>query len=604
MIFDFLLNLLQTLKRYFRMVFMLMKYFIHTCILCFNILIFTSHVCTADPAASNHNSIYSNPILKHSVSIDEDPVSLNTLLNMLSKDGIQLKAKGYIGHLKLQMHLVNQPIYQIMKALATLVPGSWAAGVNPNSYYFYESPKALHSEHVWWYLYDKAVVRLDKDWQKHLDLILTQPYNLIDSNSDISQAEAASQNAMNFPMRTFYTHLPSSIKQQIINSHQSSLSTHSQVQMVGAAPIAVAFSQLSPNEQARYLDGVTEFQKSGTSQIKKYLDTNPLLCFSTLGVLYAFTVAPDGSSQYVLQDPDDAASNRWYLSLDSAAAKMDQSKLLYLIKREPKKCDDLDRELAIYQMRNVWNNNTPEKRESSKEKYVKQNIHLSPETNLMYQNQSPYLRSELLTWLANETGMQFLSDYYSRPEKPMTISQMHAPLKSNLSTVLDHIERTNDCSWKKNSDGIVLVRDNRWYRDDRLEIPISTITKWVNQLPTSTLSYYKMAAHKKQLHAALITQLNIAEAAYQMLSNYQIEYGLRYFVRNSDHTPFNPFEPAYVLRPFARTTMFIETSEPFMAFFNSLSDDERSLLEKHQLLASNLSSRQALLAIHEFPPLY
>ncbi len=38
-------------------------------------------------------------------------------------------------------------------------------------------------------------------------------------------------------------------------------------------------------------------------------------------------------------------------------------------------------------------------------------------------------------------------------------------------------------SWKKQDDDIYLFRDNRWYRDDYLEVPASLLRKWLPSNP-------------------------------------------------------------------------------------------------------------------------
>ena len=39
-----------------------------------------------------------------------------------------------------------------------------------------------------------------------------------------------------------------------------------------------------------------------------------------------------------------------------------------------------------------------------------------------------------------------------------------------------------DISWKRTADGLVLIRNNRWYRDDDLEVPQPLLRRWFGLL--------------------------------------------------------------------------------------------------------------------------
>ncbi len=285
---------------------------------------------------------------------------------------------------------------------------------------------------------------------------------------------------------------------------------------------------------------------------------------------------------------------------------MNQAPLLKYVQAHISQAGYLYRSLASYQRTKFWNINPaavlpppvipkgpyfPSPRESV-------------QSTLMQENASPLRRSDQLNWLERQTGMEYISDYYSLAEKPMDPAQQGTPLKTTLNLELNKMEATNDCSWRKISNGIVLVRDNRWYRDDRLEVPQSILNSWVNQLPKSTESYSTMESTFKDLRSAMVIQLAVSQDAMKKLTPYQIEYGLKYFVREPQHGVFNTDSPRYVLRPFERTSDLLEQAQPFMQFFMSLTAEEQKLLEHHALKASMLNQEQATLAIQAIPQLY
>ncbi len=109
-----------------------------------------------------------------------------------------------------------------------------------------------------------------------------------------------------------------------------------------------------------------------------------------------------------------------------------------------------------------------------------------------------------------------------------------APLKLSIEGELNSMAALQDVSWKKSIDGITLVRNNRWYRDDYLEAPVELIQKLLKeeliQDPKRSLQEtQKPDPLKKPIYDSILRKRmdRIAEMALK-LSPWQIAFGLRY----------------------------------------------------------------------------
>lgn len=121
------------------------------------------------------------------------------------------------------------------------------------------------------------------------------------------------------------------------------------------------------------------------------------------------------------------------------------------------------KELAVYQESRVWPNNVPPKG---------------------YNRSSDRISD--LEKMAEEDHLEFVSDYYSLP-----ISYGYGPTPrlsplvkeelNRLDTRLNVLAANEDLSWKPTHEKIYLLRNNRWYRDDRLEVPSPLLQRWLKQ---------------------------------------------------------------------------------------------------------------------------
>ena len=186
--------------------------------------------------------------------------------------------------------------------------------------------------------------------------------------------------------------------------------------------------------------------------------------------------------------------------------------------------------MAVYQEQHVWLNDPPQSKPDPQ--------------------QRPR-RPEVLNWLADKGGVEFVADYYSVAGQPLSDADKTKNLTRPLKRELDYRAAQEDMSWKQRTDGLYLFRDNRWYRDDRLEVPDKTIkgllkTLQAAETPSQPAPPAQSTAASAQSTAAsetlipvnqLQTQLGVADSHCRAVDargrsptacpNYTIEPGTR-----------------------------------------------------------------------------
>ncbi len=136
--------------------------------------------------------------------------------------------------------------------------------------------------------------------------------------------------------------------------------------------------------------------------------------------------------------------------------------------------------------------------------------------------------------------MEYVCDYYSHGGYEMPAEQKKLPVKRPLATELDEMAAKRDVSWTKDADGVYLVRDNRWYRNDGLEVPQPLLRRWFGALlqarraqiarqaaaaPAST----SVPPSPAEWTAALKQNWDWVAEVYSTLTPWQIRNGLSLF---------------------------------------------------------------------------
>jgi len=167
---------------------------------------------------------------------------------------------------------------------------------------------------------------------------------------------------------------------------------------------------------------------------------------------------------------------RWKRRADTArgmgdAAPPDMKMLVYAVYGMGETAPPEWKQLAAYQRGRVWPNILPPK--------------MSPEETRGTQiipTRAVISRAAQTDWLGEQGHMEYVCDYYSHGGYAMPPEQRKLPVKRPLATEMDEMAAKRDVSWKRDEDGITLIRNNRWYRDDSLEVPQPLLRRWFARL--------------------------------------------------------------------------------------------------------------------------
>ena len=126
---------------------------------------------------------------------------------------------------------------------------------------------------------------------------------------------------------------------------------------------------------------------------------------------------------------------------------LNQTRLVDVVQKMGASAPDEWRRLAAYQRTRVWPNILP---------------HLLVDDQHIWK--PAISRAAQMDWLGEKGHLEYVSDYYSHGGYTMPEAQRKLPVRRPLATELDEMAVRRDVSWKKDTAGIYLIRNNRWYR--------------------------------------------------------------------------------------------------------------------------------------------
>ncbi len=111
--------------------------------LCLSLVIFSLPSCVSSDQGIN---LKQEPELQQKVTLNYVPITFADLLQILSGSQLQLRCGGSIAFQKLQMHLVDQPIYSVMNSLDKLIPGSWEKALRQTATFLHRAHLMISQE--------------------------------------------------------------------------------------------------------------------------------------------------------------------------------------------------------------------------------------------------------------------------------------------------------------------------------------------------------------------------------------------------------------------------------------------------------------------------
>ena len=473
------------------------------------------------PAPSQKVMLTQDSRLDRVLSLDLISVPLGEVLQKESLDKstdkmedahkFLLTAAPDCADLKLQIRLNDRPLRTLMAALAQMVPGTWTR--TPHGYQFAMTREAATARSEWWRLFlgerEKA---LAVQRRAVLAAMQTKAHRRQADDSETEQSDGAVEEEVANQHDLFHT-LPPALKEQIASNMDDN--AFYKVGETGYGSGGEQFgtvgwlSQMPPETQEKFKAAMQDYitnhlaqlppalQKYATQAQKDLAAFDPSRVYFLfqnhgLGVMATpFNAPPSASTILDMSVP--RTENYPALSLDQTeladevyggtltgpgfkkwadklrkqgdAAPHEWKHVMYLVYGMGDAAPEEWKQLAAYRRSRVWPNTLPK---------------LPPRA---HDDRSPMIsRAAQTEWLGEQGHMEYVCDYYSdyisNGGYTMPAEQKKLAVRRPLATELNEIAARHDVSWSKSEDGVYVVRNNRWYRDDGLEVPQPLLRRW------------------------------------------------------------------------------------------------------------------------------
>ena len=437
------------------------------------------------PALSQKEMLAQDTRLDRPITLDVISVPLNEVLQKESldkstetmEDGHRflLTAAPDCADLKLQVRLNARPLRTLMTALAEMLPGRWTR--TPHGYQLSMTKQAAAARAEWWHLFlgerEKA---LTLQRQAVMAAMQTKAERRKDSDPDPEQSDRTVETDM-ANQHDFFHSLPLELKTQMTaNMDETAFYEVGRVGFGGHMEQFGTFgwlSQMSPQTQEHFkgamqanTDRMTSFPPAYQHyavQAKK-----DMAAFDPSRVYFWFLNAGIGVNAMPINGPPSSGVALLLhvpQTTSVLALTLDQARLAQAVEKMGTSAPDEWKRLAAYQRGRVWPNILPK---------------LLPEDHSAWR--PTISRAAQTDWLGERGHMEYVCDYYSHGGYAMPEDQKKQPVRRSLAVELDEMAARRDVSWVKDTDGIYLVRDNRWYRNDNLEVPQPLLRRWFGAL--------------------------------------------------------------------------------------------------------------------------
>jgi len=385
------------------------------------------------------------------ISLDEKGTSLEDLLKILNSKEVALIADKSCAAQKLHLRLKKRPLRTLMLSLAELLPGQWRLRED-KSYVLELKPSAVQRRTTWWRLYleerDRALTEVR---QLVFKKFREAPYRRRANNPNTENSDIEIEIAM-ADKQDFLRSLPEAIHKQVAERLLDfrSYNVSGEIPLgyfeETATVVPVNTLPVSPRELLEKNPAVRRFVA------KRDVNWNKaLLRFSNTGFAVSVSIA--------LPNGDATSTHELFVgnAPETLAIWLNHQPLADVVDQMGKKAPPNWKQLTAYQKRLVWKNLPPTK---------KPNIALRPR------------RADALHHIGEQANIEFVSDYYALYGSPLSNQEKSAPLKHSLTEELALFAVEQDSSYKKRNDNVYLVRNNRWYRDDNLEVSPTLLKRW------------------------------------------------------------------------------------------------------------------------------
>ncbi len=199
----------------------------------------------------------------------------------------------------------------------------------------------------------------------------------------------------------------------------------------------------------------------------------------------------------------------------------------------------------------------------------------------------PPRRADVLQRIATQGHQDIIADYDWQIARPLTLTELNKPLAHSVSAALNSCSSETDSSWHRCKSGIIVDRDNRWYRDEKLNVSNDYLTGAMR----SQVAITKLNGNERQ-----IATLAFDTKIWRDLTPWQFMNGFKWA-----ELPPQPGKPAELA--FGTTYTQIRQSWPAIDFAVTLSATDQRALVTGGVRLSSLSATQLQILQKYYPRL-
>jgi hypothetical protein len=451
----------------------------------------------ANQGMAPRESLQQDTRLQRTMTLNEIGISLAQLARQLSSKSLSLRVAKDCEDQKVQIHLKERPLYVLFDALSELLKGYWEPLTDNRGYEFRLKSDTKRYRDTWWDVYlrerDRARVEVSRNLLKAM------------------RAEATKATGEHGE------ELPEDLKNRLEEGHR----------LVNMLPLQIQ-QRLADwlDERPYYSIDTLSYGGQGAEEASLVvpLDEMPYPLQETIqriaGKEGAVTPAVkalylNGGTGIIISILDEKGKilaspvfNLFQIPVSVCLLHPNHMRLTQEVRRLGKQAPAAWQQLARYHTTPVWKNNlsapTPE------------------------DSASPF-RADVLEWLHQSGNVEIVADYYFRPGLRMSKERKNVRLWRTVEEEMNRLAATQDLSWKRRRDSVYLVRNNRWYRDDRCDVSVDLALKWIEEL--SALTFGKMQLHHRTtepLWTQLKRRLDAQAEVVQTLTPWQICNGFKF----------------------------------------------------------------------------
>jgi hypothetical protein len=467
--------------------------------------------------------------LNRKVSLAQTGIALKDLLRQVSGSGVTLDASRQCADQKLQLRLRQRPLRSLMTSQANLLGGVWQPTDDRKGYIFSLTDATMLRRRRWWSLFqgehDRALTTLSELVLRGMRAPLRKTeYGSGAEDPQVAAADIERMRTDDVARHSFFGQLPPELQERAAHAIATD-PYYGPIQADTGWPlddaIVVALSDLP-----------SVVQETARNLVRKQTNDNAAaiayvrLRNGGLGMRATFLDARGKSlgetsisAEYTERNP---------------ALVLDHRALAEQVRRMGRLASPEWKELAAYQNSVVWKSDSspdfpPDLFSQSKGEYVHVNSRPIPPR-----------REDVLSWLADRAGLEFVADYYVRPYIPFVPDP---GTKRALKAELDYRAAEQDMSWKQQNDSIYLFRNNRWYRDDALEVPNDLLRRWMVAVAKLDRDRPHFAFREAPVSVSYARQvLDLRAEIVGALTPWQILNGLQWTTYRPGTDPALPFD--------------------------------------------------------------